>query len=527
MIEKKRVSGILTPLSCLPGPYGIGDLGKEARQFVDWMKRSGIRQWSLLPLNPTSYGNSPYQSPSAFAGNIYYISPELLEEDGLLSKEELEAAACREDDCRVDYGKLFAERPKLLFKAYERFIKKGGSEGQDYIRFCGEHQDWLEDYAAFMTIKEKMDHLPWQQWPEALAGRREPEFSAYLEQWKPNIDFWKFTQFVFFRQWDELRKYANKQEVEIIGDLPFYIAHDSADVWSHRELFAVDKKNGSVRMWAGVPADAFCDSDRNWGNPVYQWEAHEADGYQWFRRRIRISGRMYDGLRIDHVIAIRRFFGIRDGEKNGSWYDGPDMKEHKLSQAMQEEAKKAGMFIIAEDLGEVPPGLREHIREIGWSGMRVLQFAFTGKYGAKSDHLPFCHDRDMVIYTGTHDHPTLKTFLEKKTDKELRYLKWWTGKCGRSELRWALIEEAYKSVADQVIIPIQDILGLGDEARMVFSDDYERSWRWRLTDFAVLDDALARRLKRLAVLTGRCPASSDAFADYLGLLDGRSRWNGK
>lgn len=497
----ERQSGILLPISSLFGPYGIGDFGKEARLFVDWLKNAGIKNWSLLPLNPTSYGNSPYQSPSAFAGNIYYISPEQLMEDGLLNQRELAQAV--EVSGQVDYAKLFAERPKLLWKAYMRFQDGRGNEQKDYQRFCRGNRDWLDDYAAYMMIKEEMDYLPWTQWTEYLANRVEPEFSVYLGKRQEKIDFWRFTQFIFFKQWERLHAYANENGIGMIGDLPFYVAHDSADVWSHRYLFAVDPHSGSVTMRAGVPADEFGDCDRIWGNPVYRWENHEKDGYEWFRRRMRLCGRMYDALRIDHVLAIMQFFGIREGEKKGAWYDGPDMDKNKFSAALQREVQKAGILIIAEDLGQIPPGLRERLYDIGWLRMRVLQFAFTGIYGSKSDHLPFYYDKDMVIYTGTHDNPTLKSFLGDKTDKELRYMRQWTGKNSREDLRWALIEEAYKSVADHVIIPLQDFLGLGDEARVCFPDDYENSWKWRIKDSAVLSEALAYKIKKLAVLTGR------------------------
>ncbi len=507
--RQKRVSGVLMALSCLPGAYGIGDLGKEARCAADWMKRAGFTQWSLLPLNPTSYGDSPYQSPSAFAGSINYISPELLGEDGLLEPEELKQAVS-ETDGRVDYGELFVTRPKLLRCAFRHFTEQGGRQRADYLKFSRENEDWLNDYAAFMAIKEKMDYRPWQQWPEALAHRKEPEYTRYLMQRKEDITFWKFTQYLFFSQWMRLKEYVNAQGIGLIGDMPFYVAHDSADVWSHRELFAVSRKTGRTVMWAGVPADCFSGRDRNWGNPVYAWEGHEAENYRWFRRRIQVSGTMYDGLRIDHVIAARRYFGIRDGEKTGAWYDGPDLNGNQFTQAIQEEAKQAGLSVIAEDLGEIPPGLRERMHEIGWPGMRVLQFAFTGAYGPKSNHLPFYHDKEMVVYTGTHDHPTLKTFLEKKTDAELQYMKWWTGEHAREALRWALIEEAYKSVASQVILPVQDILGYGDEARLVFTEEPERSWKWRLKSLSAFSEEAARRMKKTAVLTGRYDDTEDA-----------------
>lgn len=499
--ERERQSGVLLPVSSLFGSYGIGNFGKEARLFVDWMKRAGLKNWSLLPLNPTGYGNSPYQSFSAFAGNLYYIDPEQLMEEGLLTRQELMCAA--EPSGQTDYGKLFVDRPKLLCKAYGRFQSGGGTKQKEYLDFCRKNRGWLNDYAAYMTIKEEMDYLPWHRWPEALANRKEPILSAYLDERREKVNFWKFTQFVFFQQWERLHAYAGRNGIRMIGDMPFYIAQDSADVWCHRELFAVDPQSGEITMWAGVPADEFSRGDRSWGNPVYRWENHERDGYRWFCQRIRLCARMYDGLRIDHVLAIMRYYGIRKEGERGAWYDGPDQEQYRFSAAIQREAAKTGIEIIAEDLGPVPPGLRERLYDIGWLRMRVLQFAFTGKYKAKSDHLPFYYDRDMVVYTGTHDNPTLKAFLESKTDQELDYMKWWTGKRGREALRWALIGEAYKSVADHVIIPLQDFLGLGDEARVCFPEDYNRSWKWRLEDSSMLDEGLARRIKKLAVLTGR------------------------
>ncbi len=508
----------MMPLSSLPGPYGIGDFGDGAEKFIDWLCKSGIDSWALLPLNATSYGNSPYQSPSAFAGNINYINLEGLREEGLLKQAELKDMKCTVGD--VDYGKLFVERPDVLRKAFVRFADRGGLEDRAYLDFCGKHTYWLEDYANYMAIKERMGYRPWWTWPEGLAYRHDPEYTSYLERVKEDVEFWKFTQFEFFSQWNCLKKRVNAKGVSIIGDMPFYVAPDSADVWSRRELFAVDSESGRIEMWAGIPGDNYAGreqkQDRNWGNPVYRWENHKAEDYRWFRERIRISGSMYDTLRIDHVIAIMRYFGIRDGETTGTWYDGPESTDRSFSDAVCQEAERKQLSIIAEDLGEVPPRLRERIRENGWAGMRVLQFAFTGKYGAESDHLPYYHEHNMVIYTGTHDHPTLKEFLKQKTKKELRYMMCWMGKNTRKELRWALIEEAYKSPARLVIIPIQDILGLGEESRMVFPMDYERSWKWRLSDLDMLSKKTAKRLKKMAILTGRCKVKDEKeFLCYL------------
>lgn len=514
--QPERRAGVLLSISSLPGPGGIGGLGEPLRQFLDWMHRSGLRTLSLLPLGPTSFGNSPYQSPSAFAGNPYYISLQELYEEGLLSRDSLEAAEVQESGT-VDYGLLYETRPQILKKAFCAFAGKGGLSREDYRAFCSASRDWLDDFAAYMAIKEAMGGQPWQMWPPELAHRREPAFSQWREENEEALEFWKFTQFVFFSQWERARAYANEKGIEVIGDMPFYVAADSADVWSRPELFAVDPETGKTEMWAGVPADDFSGCDRNWGNPVYNWKNHRADGYQWFRRRVRLCGRMYDVLRIDHVIAMMRYFGIRDGETAGDWYDGPEAEDCSFSHAVCQEAEAAGLSIIAEDLGKVPEGLRERLEENGWPGMRVLQFAFTGKYEAKSNHLPFYHRQDMVVYTGTHDNPTLKTFLEEKSSRNLRYMHWWTHTRTREELHGALLKEAYKSPANRAIIPLQDFLGLGGEAQMVYSEDYERSWKWRLSSLDALDWQLSRRLKRLAVLTGRCAAKDEAeFAMYLG-----------
>jgi 4-alpha-glucanotransferase len=507
------------PVSCLPGRYGIGDFGWEARQFVDWLGEAGIRQWSILPLNPTSFGNSPYQSPSAFAGSINYISPDILEQDGLLCQEELEKAAVQETQCQVDYGRLFTEKPKLLRQAYRRFREQERGEEREYQSFCCENREWLEDYALFMAIKEKENHEPWQRWPRFLAQRREPEFSEYRSRQKDETDFWRFVQYIFFRQWNALREYANRQGIDIIGDMPFYVSHDSVDVWCCRELFAVGLQSGEVKIWAGVPDDSREEKYRNWGNPVYVWKNHQADGYDWFRRRIRMAGRMYDGLRIDHAIALSRFYAIEGDAETGRekrrWCAGPDAGDDKLSHVIAEEAGRVGLSVMVEDLGIIPEGFQERMQKIGWPGMRLLQIAFTDKYGLDSNHLPFSHEKNMVVYTGTHDQMPLRQYLEELPEEKLAYMRWWTGKTSRKELSWALIKTAYQSVACQVILPLQDLLELGEEGRLVYQDRCEDSWKWRLSDMSKLDRRLADRLKRLAVLTGRCPEEKQRLWEYL------------
>lgn len=511
----KRRMGILAAVFSLPGPFGIGDFGPEMLRFLDKISACGIRTLSLLPLNPTSLGNSPYQSPSACAGNIYFISPELLWRDGLLSWNDLEEARCPNTGT-IDYGRLFETRLALLKKAFWAFCEKGGVSGEDYWRFCEKHGGWLDDYTAFMAIKEAENHRPFWIWPEELRQRQEPAYSRWVKEHEQSCTFWKFTQFLFFSQWAKVKRYAAEKGIEIIGDAPFYVAADSADVWSRRELFMVNQATGRVEMWAGVPSDDFSSSDRNWGNPVYRWKNHKTDDYAWFRQRIRVCAEMYDGLRIDHVIAMMRYFGIKNGAPSGVWYDGPEMDDHGFSEAIRQEAEAGGLFIIAEDLGKIPDGLRERMCELGWPGMRVLQFAFTGKYHTKSSHLPFYYPSDMVVYTGTHDNPTLREFLAQKSSKELRYMRWWLRKSAQEDLHWPLIEEACKSPANWAIFPMQDLLGLGGEARMVYSDDYERSWLWRLFSLDALDSTLCRRLKHLAILTGRYGvADEQEFSQYL------------
>lgn len=500
--QPKRRMGILAAVFSLPGSFGIGGFGSEMLRFLDKISECGIRTLSLLPLNPTSFGNSPYQSPSACAGNIYFISPEILYEDGLLSQKDLEEAQCPNTGI-IDYGRLFETRPTLLKKAFQTFCKRGGLFSEGYQRFCKIHSDWLDEYAAFMTIKEAENYQPFWMWSEELRQRQEPFYSRWMKEHEESHTFYKFTQFLFFSQWARIKRYASEKSIEVIGDMPFYVAADSADVWSRPELFMVNPSSGQVELWSGVPSDDFSSSDRNWGNPVYRWENHKADNYAWFRQRIRVCAEMYDGLRIDHVIAMMRYFGIKNGTLSGSWYDGPEMEDHRFSEAVCQEAKAGGLYIIAEDLGMIPDGLRERMCELHWSGMRVLQFAFTEKYNAKSNHLPFYHHLDMVVYTGTHDNPTLREFLMQKSSKELQYMRWWLRKGTHEDLHWPLIEEACKSPANWAIFPMQDLLGLGDESRMVYSDDCERSWKWRLPSLDAFDSSLCRRLKCLAVLTGR------------------------
>lgn len=514
MNDNQRKAALLMHISSLPGKYGIGDMGTEARKVLDWMEQAGMRCWSVLPINPTSYGNSPYQAVSAFAGNYYFISPDELKKNRLLRDEDFFESDFRKEES-IDYGKLFLTRYPLLKKAYFRFLEHGGKDKNKYKKFCRENAVWLKDYAAFMVCKEKNKFLPWWKWSENLAFRKEPEFSTFLKNHEEEMDIWFFIQFEFFEQWNALKKDANSRGIDIIGDMPFYVAPDSADVWAHPALFAFDPKNSRQTKWAGVPADDYTGCDRNWGNPVYCWDFHKRNDFEWFRQRIRMAAELYDGLRIDHAIGIMQYYAIQDGELAGRWFDGPGVP---LADAISREAASSELYIIAEDLGKVPVGLREMLHDQHWYGMRLLQYAFTGKYGAKSSHLPCYHKTDMVVYTGTHDNCSLKEFLESLSAEESNYLKWWLKKDSKEELINAFIEEAYKSPANLVILPLQDILGLGEESRMSYPNDFEHSWLWRLSDFRLLEEKTAGRMKALAVLTGRFPFEEKEFDMYLRCL---------
>lgn len=490
----RRGAGILLPISALPSAYGIGNLGKEARKFIDFLEKAGQTYWQVLPVGPTSYGDSPYQSFSAFAGNPYFIDPETFMEEGILTKDELESISWQERGDRIEYSTLYENRFSLLKKAFSRSSHK---ETREYISFCLKNSFWLEDYAVFMACKTHFGGVSWQEWPKELRLFQKEAVLQYSTLLEEEVEFWKFCQFSFFRQWKELREYANSKGVLIIGDMPIYVAMDSADVWSHSRYFQLDEEHRPKKV-AGVPPDAFSEDGQLWGNPLYDWEQMEKDDFHWWRERMKAASRLFDCVRIDHFIGICRYFSVPAEDttsKNGSYYPGPGMK---LIKAIQESAE--GTEIIAEDLGILVPEVEELLEESGYPGMKVLQFAFDGR--KDNDHLPYMYRRNLVAYAGTHDNDTLVGWYESLSEEERKLPSEFLNIVDSEELPVAAMRLLYASPANTVIFQAQDVLGLPGEARMNFPSTMGENWRWRLLP-GQLSDSLAGTLKNLAAIFGR------------------------
>lgn len=494
-----REAGILLPISSLPSRYGIGGFTKEAYDFVDFLDRAGQSYWQILPMGPTGFGDSPYQSFSSFAGNPYYISLDELVENGLLSKEECCESDCGKNERAVDYQKIYNTRLKLLNKAYKRDELRNN---QEYLDFVGENTKWLEDYALFMALKGYYGGKPWNEWDfEIRMGnpRAKEEYSFRLQS---EIGFWKYVQFKFFNQWQNLKKYANEKGIKIIGDIPIYVAYDSADVWSNSALFQLDEKKIPVCV-AGCPPDGFSKKGQLWGNPLYKWEIHKESGYLWWIYRIEHSFKLYDVLRIDHFRGFDEYysipFGSRDAVK-GEWKKGPKMS---LFDAIN---KKLGeKEIIAEDLGFITNGVKELLAESGFPGMRVFQFGFDKRdTGAKNEYLPHNYVKNCVAYTGTHDNPTIVSWFFEITNEERDNVRNYL--CDKytpdSEIYMPIIGSILRSQARLVIIPIQDYLGYDSRSRINKPSTLGTNWQWRLSH-GDLTDNLEREIYEITRLTGR------------------------
>jgi 4-alpha-glucanotransferase len=469
----KRGAGILLPVSALPSPYGIGTLGREACVFVDFLKDAGFSYWQVLPVGPSGYGDSPYQSFSAFAGNPYYIDLDILIEEGLLDKEDTDGQRWFEREDEVDYNRLFDQRFLALKKAFSR------SRHEDlpaYLSFCREHSYWLEDYSLFMAVKEHFEGRQWLEWDEDIRLRRTEALEKYRSLLKSGIDFWKFCQFKFYMQWQALKNYANEKGVLIIGDIPIYVSLDSCDIWVHNRLFELDGERRPVNV-AGVPPDAFCEIGQRWGNPLYNWNRMEQEDFAWWRERMRISASLYDCIRIDHFIGIVNYYSI-PGEcrtaREGRWIKGPGSK---LTDAILESIGNAK--IIAEDLGVITPQVRELMSKAGFPGMKVVEFALEGP--TDNEYLPRNYkDDNTVVYTGTHDNDTLAGCLEGMDDKRLEFAYGYFKAGNRKDLAEAIIKAVYSCIADVVIFQMQDLLGLGSSARINTPATIGGNWKWRL-----------------------------------------------
>lgn len=494
-----RECGILLPVSSLPSKYGIGCFSKSAYDFVDHLVEAEQRYWQILPLGPTSYGDSPYQSFSTFAGNPYFISLEDLIEEGVLTKKECDKADFGDDIRSVDYGKMYEARFLLLRKAYER---SKIAENPAFLEFQKNQAYWLKDYALFMAVKDKMEGVSWDQWPEDIRKRWQYSIDYYREELYFEIEFYEYVQFKFDEQWQKLKKYANDRGIRIIGDIPIYVAFDSADTWAHPELFQLDEENLPCAI-AGCPPDGFAADGQVWGNPLYRWDYHRNTGYDWWISRLAYCYQLYDVVRIDHFRGFDEYYSIPYGEKtakNGHWEKGPGIEFFRTV-----DNRLGHKEIIAEDLGYVTDSVRQLVRDSGYPGMKVLEFAFDSRdTGSASDYLPHNYPVNSVVYTGTHDNETLVGWYEDITKEERTMLRDYLNNYHTKDkdLYWDIICLVMRSNARICIIPMQDYLGLGKESRMNVPSTLGKNWKWRMTE----DDfskELTERIFKITSVYGR------------------------
>ncbi len=483
-----RQSGILMHISSLPSPHGIGTLGKAAYEFTDFLKKAGQHFWQVLPVNPTSYGDSPYQSPSAFAGNPYFIDLDALKEEGLLSEHEINNYYFGKG--AIDYYLLFQNRYPLLRTAFQRFEKN-----EKYEKFKNENAFWLEEFSVFMALKEQNHFRSWIYWDKPFRTHDEKAIQSVKERLANEIEFYKFLQYKFFEQWEKLKKYANENEIEIIGDMPIYVALDSAEVWSRPELFLLDEEHLPIKV-AGCPPDAFSSEGQLWGNPLYRWDVMEKDGFAWWIERIKMSEKLFDRVRIDHFRGFEAYYTIDYGKENaidGKWEKGPGMK---LFNKVKE--KLGDVNIIAEDLGFLTEEVHEMLRESGYPGMKVMQFAFD-PYG-DNVYLPHNHIKNCVVYTGTHDNDTTKGWYGSLGSEEREFVKNYLRISGNETD--AITAAALGSVAETVIVPIQDYMCLGSEGRMNTPSTLGGNWLFRIAGND-LNNNLAEKIRYMTKLYRR------------------------
>jgi 4-alpha-glucanotransferase len=496
-----RASGILLHPTSLPGPHGIGSLGAEAFRFVDFLTEAGQRLWQVLPLGPTGYGNSPYQSFSSQAGNHLLIDPDGLAAHGFLPDSGGAAAIPAFPAGRVDYGAVIAYKEEILRRSWTHFSAGGtpAFAGAAFREFCARQASWLEDFALFMALKAHFGprgRNVWSRWPRELAGRRPEALASWRQRLGEEIRAVKFQQFLFHLQWSRLKAYANRRGIAVVGDIPIYVAYDSADVWAHQELFCLDEQ-GRPALVGGVPPDYFSRTGQLWGNPLYDWERLQRENYRFWVERVRASLRLFDIIRLDHFRGFQAYYAVKAGSKTavrGRWLPGPG---EALFAVLQEAL--GPLPFIAEDLGVITPEVGALKRRLGFPGMKVLQFAFTRD--PANPFLPHNHDPDCVVYTGTHDNDTTLSWYAGQ-DKQVRdQVRRYLGRDGH-DIVWDLIRAAQASTARAAIIPLQDVLVLGTEARMNLPSRAEGNWEWRLPADR-LTPMLAQRLRELSELYGR------------------------
>ena len=499
----ERSAGILMHIASLPGEFGIGTLGKEAYKFADFLNKSGIKNWQILPIGHTSYGDSPYQCFSAFAGNPYFIDFDMLRDQGILQEDDYKYENYGKNPEKIDYALIFDVKYKVLKKAYKNYKESTYLDGlkKEFEDFKEENKFWLEDYALYMAVKNSFGLISWHEWDEDIKLRKPEAMKKYKEELADEIEYWSFLQFLFFYQWQELKTYANSLGINMVGDIPIYVAEDSVDTWSNPDNFKVDKKTLKPLTVAGCPPDNFSATGQLWGNMIYDWDYMKSDKYSWWVARIRESLKIYDVLRIDHFRGFEAYWEIPYGDEtaiNGKWTKGPGMS---LFNTIKDELGEVD--IIAEDLGFQTDSLVEFLQETGFPGMKILQFAF-GSDDGKNDSLPHNYVENCVAYTGTHDNDTFVGWLTETGSKdEANEAKLYLGLNHEEGYNWGFIRGIWNSVANLAIAPMQDFLNLGNETRINFPSTTSGNWQWRAKKDSY-NNELAYRIYGMTKRARRC-----------------------
>lgn len=476
----RRRSGILMPIFSLPSPHGIGTFGKAAYDFVDFLEKAKQSYWQILPLGPTGYGDSPYQAYSTFAGNPYFIDPEMLCEAGYLTVAECVGEDFSANVEKIDYGKLYHSRFPLLHRALPRFM---ANKPADFDSFCKKNGFWLKDYALYMALKNENGGKPFMEWAMPLRLRKRAALKEAEARLENEINFWKMVQYLFFTQWGKLKAYANKKGISIIGDLPIYVSPDSSDVWAAPEQFELDEERKLIRV-AGCPPDAFTADGQLWGNPLYRWDVMKEDGFSWWCRRMKAVANLYDVVRLDHFRGFAGYYTIDAGRKNarrGKWEKGPGMD---LFSAMK--AKLGEIDIIAEDLGFLTPDVYQLLADSGYPGMKVLQFAF-GDPKNESEYLPHVYPKNCVAYVGTHDNETVVGWMKTANAVTKKQATAYLRLNEKEGVNWGAMRAVLASPANTVILQMQDLLGLGNEARINEPSTLGKNWAWRVKKECIND----------------------------------------
>ena len=496
-----RSAGVIMHIASLPGKFGIGTFGQEAYNYADFLYKSGLKYWQILPPGQTGYGDSPYQSFSAFAGNPYFIDFDLLAKDNLLNEDEYINENYGDNDNYINYGLLFKVKYEVLRKAYNNFTRIDSSIlREEFEKFRVENRWWLEDYALYMAVKNHFNLVSWQEWDEDIKKREKEALERYKNLLKDNIEYWEFVQYLFFKQWNDLKKYVNSKGIKIIGDIPIYVAEDSSDVWGNPEGYLIDTDTLKPISVAGCPPDAFSATGQLWGNPIYDWEYMDKQNYSWWIKRVRESLKLYDVVRIDHFRGFESYWKIPYGEEtaiNGEWVKGPGMR---LFDAIKDALGEVN--VIAEDLGFLTNEVKEFLEESGFPGMKVLQFAFDER--EESNYLPHTYTNNCVAYTGTHDNDTFRGWYDVTAPRDdVKYCKEYLALSDDEGYNWGFIRGVWSSVADLAIASMQDFLDLGNEARINMPSTLGDNWKWRISEGSY-DEKLSDKIYRYTKMYGRC-----------------------